>query len=251
MVTREVNNSAVALVNLAGKPLANVDIVFTLVDIKGVPTDAFDAVTHERITGIVRVRTDSAGYFSVRLWPTTRADHPVYYHVHVNYTSYVDFIAGLQEGSTPVDFAELKTFGTTTKPLQEMLLQKTLDDMKDIMSGNSTGRTAVGPAPITAYQVVALNPAGSLVIADHMDIAHFGKVIGIAVESGMPGDKIAVCRMGTALNMAWSLNTGSNYYLSTLGTMTDVVPTTGFLQCLGLSASPQALFVSVATPILL
>lgn len=250
MVTREVNNSNSPLLNARGLPYANIDILFTLVDAKGTPSDAYDIYTHERIGGTVKVKTDETGCFTINLWPTSRADRNIFYKVHVNAQGFKDFITSLQEGLDPIDFAEFKEFGRPPQPPEDNLLQKTIDYIKSLVGKNSDKYT-VGASGVNAYQVVILTALGEVSPADSTNITHAGKVIGIVLQDGLPGALVEVCRGGTLLNENWLLNPSDTYFVGIGGEITNVVPTTGFSQVIGIAETTDALYVNVETPILL
>lgn len=250
MVIREINNTGGPLLNAAGLPLSAVDIIFTIVDAQGKPSDAYDIHTGERITGVTRVRTDTEGLFTVNLWPTTRADKPVYYQTHVNYTGYRDFIAGLQEGPIAISFMEFKSFGRAAKPLEDQLIQKTLDDILDLF-GKGAYKVNVGFGGVDLFQVVILTTSGNVIPADPTDVSHAGKVYGITLQAALGGDVTTICRSGSVSNDNWLLSPSNTYYLDLGGGITDVMPTTGFMQPLGIAETTNTLFLHISEPIIL
>lgn len=250
MVSREVNNIGSPLINAIGNPLKSVDIVFTLVDSKGKPIDAYDAFTRERVAGVVRVRTNDLGEFTVKLWPTTRGDKPIYYQVHVQFIGYIDFIAGLPEGNLPIDFAAFRNFGKEAKPLEATLLQNSLDNMMELL-GIASHRMPIGVGGVLAYQVVALDGIGSVIAADPSNLAHANKVIGIALSTGVTGETVIVARQGSINCNAWILAPGTPYFLGAGGQLTDVEPITGFVQPIGIAETTITFYLQLGTPTLL
>lgn len=254
MITRVVTNKNAPLLNALGLPYGNIDVLFTLVNAKGIVTDAYDYETHERVGGTVKTRTDDTGCFSIELWPTSRGDVPIYYKVHVNTPGFVDFISSLQDDvdktGLPVDFAEFTHFGRPPHPSEDLLLQKTIDYIKGI-AGKNYDKYTVGPAGVKAYQVVMLLVDGTIAPADGTNVTHAGKVMGITLEDGLAGELVDVIRGGVVLNPGWTLSPSEQYFVGAGGDITNIAPTTGFSQVLGLAETPIALYLAVEAPIIL
>lgn len=109
LTLRTVSNTGDPLCKPDGTLLAAVPVTFTLVTPRGLPIDAWDAITHERIVGVATVTTDSAGEFTTQLWPTDRSNVPALYLCHV--PGVRDFLAALPSGATAFSWAELMANG--------------------------------------------------------------------------------------------------------------------------------------------
>jgi hypothetical protein len=129
MVTREVSTLGEPLLTSNGRPMKNIRITFMLVDTTNKRTDVFDRFTGERVTGITEVKTDSTGNFSVDLFPTTRANKPVAYLVHVHNTAIVDFYSELQEGNNTISWLDFMAYGRPPNPQEKILIQAYLDTL--------------------------------------------------------------------------------------------------------------------------
>ena len=80
LVTRTLTNAGAPLYSPDGDLLVGVKIHFQLMDTGGRPSDAWDATTNERVGGdVIVATTDTAGVFSVDLWPNTRGNRATKY----------------------------------------------------------------------------------------------------------------------------------------------------------------------------
>lgn len=104
---------------------------------------------------------------------------------------------------------------------------------------------------INAFQVVAVTTANTVVTANSNDIAHANKVIGLALETKTSGAAIKIHYFGSVANPAWSLITGKTYFLSGTGSISDVPPTSGFVQKIGVAENPTTLFLQLGEPTIL
>lgn len=84
LLTRTISSAGDPLCAPDGTVLAGVTVTFTLVNRRGMPIDAWDAQTHERVVGAAAVKTDEAGEFSVALWPTDRSNVQALYACRVD-----------------------------------------------------------------------------------------------------------------------------------------------------------------------
>lgn len=131
MITRTVHNTGMPLNNPRGQILANTVVSFVIINDEYRRTDVFDYETGERISGEVHIETDENGLFSVDLFPTSRADRPCHYLVHVRNNAFLDFRASLQEGGGPLDWFAFKRGGIDVTPWQYGLIQYWLDNLID------------------------------------------------------------------------------------------------------------------------
>lgn len=106
----------------------------------------------------------------------------------------------------------------------------------------------VGPQNVTAQRAVAMTAAG-LVHADASIPLHAGKVVGVALDGGAPGQMVRVATSGL---IAFSAVTpGAVYFLAADGLLTDAVPTSGFQQEIAVATSGSELSIGLGAPIVL
>jgi len=110
MVLRTLTNAGQPLRYPDGTPAARVKVTFTLVDNHGNLTDAWDTVDMIRISPLtLMATTDATGVFSINLWPTARADRPVYYLCKVPILGTIDIVAPLPDNSGAYMWSQFKT----------------------------------------------------------------------------------------------------------------------------------------------
>ena len=92
LVTRTLTNTGAPLYSPDGDLLVGVKINFQLMDTGGRPSDAWDATTNERVGGdVIVATTDTAGVFSVDLWPNTRGNRATKYKCRVQFDGFREF----------------------------------------------------------------------------------------------------------------------------------------------------------------
>ena len=92
LVTRTLTNAGAPLYSPDGDLLVGVKINFQLMDTGGRPSDAWDATTNERVGGdVIVATTDTAGEFSVDLWPNTRGNRATKYKCCVQFDGFREF----------------------------------------------------------------------------------------------------------------------------------------------------------------
>lgn len=123
LVTRTVSSAGDPLCAPDGTALAGVTVTFTLVNRRGMPIDAWDAQTHERVVGATVVTTDEAGTFSVALWPTDRSNVPALYACRVDAPGAHSFSAALPSGPGPLTWAEFMAHGLPLSAAQLDVLE--------------------------------------------------------------------------------------------------------------------------------
>jgi hypothetical protein len=71
-------------------------------------------------------------------------------------------------------------------------------------------------------------------------------MLGIAITSGDSGDSIRIQRTGKVTNTSWTLTRGGLVWLSTFtaGNITQVEPTAGYVQLVGLATATDTILLS-------
>lgn len=106
----------------------------------------------------------------------------------------------------------------------------------------SGAASAICGETISTYQVVAL-VNGELFKADYTNMAHAGRVVGVSTQSGTAGSTITYVSNGEVLGGTFVQ--GTRYFAGTAGGLTSTVPTSGWLQQIGIAESNSELVVQL------
>jgi hypothetical protein len=107
-----------------------------------------------------------------------------------------------------------------------------------------------GTGGISAFQVVIIDPDTQKSIpADGTNTTHAGIVAGMASSAISENASGQIVYTGDITNPAWSLVPGSAYYLSVAGSISQIPPTSGFWQQIGIAKSSTVLLIRLREPI--
>jgi hypothetical protein len=96
-----------------------------------------------------------------------------------------------------------------------------------------------------AYDTIS----AKLVVASHDNLNIIGKVVGITKGASSAGSYVTIISTGGQLDGFSGLTVGAKYYLSTNGQLTTTVPTTGFIQQIGVAMTTTMIAVNLGLPI--
>ena len=125
------------------------------------------------------------------------------------------------------------------------------------VQGPPGARGPIGPPSGSAITIVAgADLGGNRVVtgaaayADSSDIATAGRAIGVTIIAAVEGDNIDIICAGelggfSGLVVNGLIYTGNN------GTLTQVLPTEGYIQTLGVVVSPTKILVNISPPIII
>lgn len=131
LTTRTVSNAGAPLHAPDGALLANTRITFELVDSMGARTDAWDALTNERVGGdAITATTDSAGEFSADLWPNSRGNRSTKYKCTVDYPGFRVFSSVVEESGLPLPWVSFMLAGAEMTPQEVSQLTQFLADIE-------------------------------------------------------------------------------------------------------------------------
>jgi len=117
-----------------------------------------------------------------------------------------------------------------------------------------TGGTALQyPAgeALGGHRMVVLNDAGAAVYADHTNLTHANKVLGMTTGAASMGAIATIQTGGEHTEPSWSWTLNQPIYLNTTGLLTQVTPTTGFSLILGFPITTTSAFFAMREPIIL
>ena len=104
---------------------------------------------------------------------------------------------------------------------------------------------------VSAGMAVGLSPEG-LVPYNTIDLTHFGRYVGVALQTGNRGEQIQVNTTRRTSLQSWTLVPGTRYYASSQGWLTpEPIPELGawFTHALGLALTSQDMLLLDRSPI--
>lgn len=131
LTTRTITNAGAPLYATDGAILANATITFALVDHIGVRSDAWDAVTSERVGGDpILTTTDASGEFTVALWPNSRGATATRYLCTVNSAGFRPFYGVVEDAAQPLPWVSFMASGSPLTPQEISQLTQYLDEIE-------------------------------------------------------------------------------------------------------------------------
>lgn len=101
------------------------------------------------------------------------------------------------------------------------------------------------------HRCVMLNTGGDAVYADSSDVGHAGRLFGVTGNAANIGDPVTVHTFGEMTESTWAWDVTKHVFLGTNGQLTQVPPTSGFLQVIGQPITAQSLFINPQTAVTL
>lgn len=103
---------------------------------------------------------------------------------------------------------------------------------------------------ISVYKVIAIT-GSSIVVADPTNLAHAGKVAGVAIQSANAGSALQYVQIGTILGGSWT--PGTVYYLGLAGNLSTTPRAVGaaFQQAMGVGQTSSSFSIIPSPPLLL
>ena len=118
-------------------------------------------------------------------------------------------------------------------------------------SPDGTSLSLICAADVTRFSVVRLSDTQQVSEATNATVTHADEVVGIAMAGGAAGDLIEVRTAGLVENEDWAWTVGQRVYLGTNGSLTQTIPTSGFVLPLGTTVSAAEIDVRIGTPLVL
>lgn len=103
---------------------------------------------------------------------------------------------------------------------------------------------------VSVYKVLAIT-GSSIVVADPTNLAHAGKVVGVAIQSANAGSALQYVQIGTILGGSWT--PGTQYYLGLAGNLSTTPRAVGaaFQQAMGVGQTSSSFSIIPSPPLLL
>ena len=111
-------------------------------------------------------------------------------------------------------------------------------------SGEGT-LTKIAGMILGGHRVIVLDAVGQAIYADHTDITHRDKVLGLTLGAALEDAEVSIKTYGEITEPSWTWTLNEPVYLGTLGQLTQVLPITGFLMRIGFPIASDKLFVDI------
>ena len=102
---------------------------------------------------------------------------------------------------------------------------------------------------ISGQRAVADDGNNQLIYADSSDASKAYRTLGISKGAGVSGALIDVLIFGELIEAGWNWTPNQPIFFDSIGNLTQIPPTTGFVQRVGRALSPTKIYVTVETPI--
>lgn len=114
-------------------------------------------------------------------------------------------------------------------------------------AGRGTTTFTLADVAIGGHRVVKATETGCD-YASNQTLSDIGKIIGVTDSAVSAGARATVVTAGEIIEPTWAWTMGA-VYLSTNGTLTQTVPTTGFVQQIGTAVSSTKIVIQIQSPI--
>ena len=94
------------------------------------------------------------------------------------------------------------------------------------------------------HRAILLDNAGCAIYADSSDASHAGRLFGLTAHAALVDDFVTVHVIGEMLESTWFWEISRPVFLGTIGQLTQVPPSTGFVQVIGQPITVQSLFLN-------
>lgn len=146
------------------------------------------------------------------------------------------------------------------KPIIVNPMQATEDQVEDRylwvtpwLMQRAAERTLPARASLQAHRVLALDEMGQVHHADHAEVTHAGRIIGVSKTSALAGQDVQVAVGGIVRNGGWEMTPSAAVWLGPDGTLTQQIPqppTARFQVLVGVALDPQRVELRFGDPII-
>lgn len=116
--------------------------------------------------------------------------------------------------------------------------------------GNSNVSYTAGVA-LGGHRAVVLDASENAIYADHTNLAHADKVIGITTGAVTAGDAASIQTEAEITEPSWSWTLDQPIFLGATGLLTQTPPSSGFLLVMGFPISATKMFLAIGEPTIL
>ena len=209
--------------------------------------------TNDIVEGEVRTLTDANGEFSIQLYPTDELSPQTTYVVSI--AGWGTFTAGLPSVNSTQYFIDWFTNGVPlTGGTLSAFQNHVADTVVHLSSIEHNALTALLNTPSGATASVSISMIAPITLggnravtvlgyADNLDSATINKFIGITNNAANSGDQVIVITDGEVSGFS-GLIPNDSVYISTNGTLTYSVPTSGYIQKIGVVLNSTTILIN-------
>ena len=111
--------------------------------------------------------------------------------------------------------------------------------------GDTSLLTAIAGVNLGGHRAVVFDGDGTVIYADQSIAAHAERVLGVTTGAASIGTEATIQTGGELTEPSWAWALDAPIYLSTNGLLTQVIPTTGFIQQIAIPLSATSIkFIS-------
>lgn len=125
------------------------------------------------------------------------------------------------------------------------------DTPENIESAKEISFTSICGEDLSALKIVYIDTDQKAYIATNDDTYKKALALGMAKTSGVTGQTISFISFGRIDDLFFNFPVGTDLYLGTNGTITDVAPSSGHLTFVGQSLGSGSIFFNVKKTIIL
>ena len=81
-----------------------------------------------------------------------------------------------------------------------------------------------------------------------LDISHIGQAVGVTTDAALTGEAVKIQFTGMLTEPSWHFDPG-RVWVSTTGTLTNLVPSLGFIQEVGRVLEPSTVVLNISQPL--
>lgn len=130
--------------------------------------------------------------------------------------------------------------------------QISYNDLSDLPTGsNATSLIKTADQALGGGRIVRATGASNVDYADKDTPADMTTVLGVTLGAVISGADTTVVTLGEMVDVTWNWTPDGTLYLGSNGLITQTVPTTGFLICVGVALSATTILIRLSSPIIL
>jgi len=163
----------------------------------------------------------------------------------------MDNIVNIQNYDEVIRISESGNYETIRPKFEEVVyVTKYINTITDGGSGASTTYLGTAEETLGGHRVVALHD-GLVGYADYTTPTDIDAVLGLTTAAVLSGSEVSVVLMGEVIESSWSWDTTKPIYLGVVGTLTQTLPTSGFVMKIGYPITTTSMMIDLGIPLII